>query len=317
MSRKEIGLLLGVLFIIFLYYLTFVSEPSLINDDDVIIGEVWGDLSTNGRITGYESFSSRDYGIYGYSHSSSFYIMNISNISSVIVRERKGGGEFERTYLLENQCFSIQMNRGSIFCNLRNARIDYELNELYGEPQDANRYIIYTNFKSMNGNAQIIHNDLELFDIRTYRSVTAIIDNETLLLDKGDFVIPNDEVADIVIRGHGSLGFDYLPIFQVDGHIKISQFSIVTSKGLKIRTYEDFKVNGKHITILTRQKPDYWVDHNEHIVPWIIGISTKGGSSTDISTNFNYGHIIIFLVLIILFLGFLRAIIKKYNNNVQ
>jgi hypothetical protein len=240
--------------------------------------------------------------------------MELSNISSVTVREGKGGGEYERWFVLENRSFSIQFNRGALSCVLRDARIEYELREFHGEPQDADRYIIFTDFSSMDGNAQLVHNDREPYDIWTSWGVTATMDNETLFLSKGEFIIPDDEVADVHIQGHGSIGFDVMPTFQVDGHIAIEEFTAVTRQGLEYRKYEDLLVEGSEITMRTRKKPDYWEDHGVHIVPWTVSISTKPGSSADISSDLHYGHISIFSFLIIIVLVYLRVIVMRHRE---
>jgi hypothetical protein len=305
---KKILLIIGLVLIIsMIYYIS--KEPPLDNDDEGILGEVWGPLEVEGEITASDSFLSQSFGIYGYDEFGSTVMVNVTNVSEVTVIERAGGIEFEKTYTLDNKDFSIIIHRGSLYCDLSNGEFSFRFKEFYGEPQEEEKYLIFTDYDMIEGKANLVHNTTGEYDIRTYRYVTAKINDEFLYLTKGDFIIPSSEIAQVSIGGHGIYHFDVMPIISVNGTIIINDFHEVSDSGLAIRKIPTMKISDSDIQISTVQLPDFDEGILYHI-PWIIRINSDNSDDVEIETSVDYRLMLILLSIISLYLVLIYTVLR-------
>jgi hypothetical protein len=297
--------------VIILYYLVFLSPPSIDDENNPLYGQIWGELSAEGSITAHDSLNNRDFGIYGYDSHDSRFQMTISNISSVTVRERKDGGEFQKNYDLLNGSFIIEMQRGSLFCTFSSGYFNYELIEFYGTPQEASRYVIFTQFASMDGEAKILHSDYEEYDIRTYWYVTARVNGEELNLSMGDFILPENEIADVSISGYGIYGFDLLPDIHVNGSVSINDFTETTRKGTKVRAYENLYFEGIKIIIASIEMPELWEGNVDSHSPWVVEINFDDSGQTNVNYENDIRYIIVYIIIIGVYLIYLYSILTN------
>lgn len=298
---KKSLLIIGSIIIIFLIIL-LIDDPSIDNGNDRVMGEVWGLLETDGEISSNTSFSFQEFGIYGYDEFNSTVEFSFSNISSVTIIERKGGGEFEKRYSLENRTFRIVIRRGSLYCNLLDGNINLKFHEFYGEPQDDAKYVIFSNYEAINGEASLEHDITGQYDIRTYRHVTAYVNDEVFYLTKGDFIIPDGERSHVTVRGYGIYSFDTMPTIRIDGTVRAEDFTEITSNGLPLERHSAMVFEGIGIELSTIQLPDYNEGYDEYHIPWIVRIHAQG---TDHVTVDGSVDPILLVILVIVFLFYI------------
>jgi hypothetical protein len=293
---------------------------NVVRDEPFFVGEIWGDLSSTGEVVGIHvlesgriAMSSR-----GPIGSDTRLMIEVSNISSVLMWYWEDGKIHETNYVLQNRSLTIDASHTGFFGtnDLVNAKIDYHFSEFSGYWVDEFTYHVHLEFESIEGLAQMPHDLDDDGDFTVNWDTYVYIDDVTITDEWASFNIPEDEVADISLTGNGNLSFNTPPEVHIDGTLTIEDFEARKGHQIIPRRYAWVRIEGEDIIVRTRANPDYQnFKGSEYWDPWVIEIESPEGTDVEIRSRLTATNLLVYIFIMGTVIIFLYSLVSHRRTN--